>query len=762
MSVTVDPHAWLEEVLGEKPLQWVKERNEQCITAVGDPLQMDSYKRILGIFDSKDKIPGVTRIGNWGYFNYWQDEAHVRGIWRRTTLESYRTTSPDWHTVIDVDALPPPQCDTAKSWVWHGYALLDEGPQGAYDRAIIRLSPGGSDADTSREFDLKEEKWVSPEEGGFALPTAAKTDLSFRSRNEVLVGTDFAGDGSTLTDSGYPRVVRSWRRGTPLSEAVTVFECQKTDIYASQEAYYDRGFLHEIQKRTIDFYTCKRWYRSLKDLSVTAPLDPTPFVPIPIPDDSSFTTFADMAIIELRTDWTIRAQHFTAGSLLAAPINEVMRDEWQNTTVLFAPSEASALVSFKGTKDFLALKLLTHVRTELRFWQYSAGVWSLVECCDVRGSGVGVGEDVEVRAVYPDENNLMWVSRYGYLVPDNLSLASSDTCLATPELLKSKPAMFNAAGLVVEQYFATSLDGTRIPYFVCRRENIEFDGSHVTLLDAYGGFEISMLPGYAAGVGAAWLERGGIKVIANIRGGGEYGPKWHQAALKGLRHKAYEDVEAVAADLIARRITRPDKLAVIGGSNGGLLVGNMLTRPLASTLFGAAVCQVPLLDMKRYSHLLAGASWMAEYGDPDTSDWNFVRKISPYHMLRHDCLGIPEQNGYCSDLYCWESSVGAMGLCPKHGGLGAPGKPDWVCPKVLFTTSTRDDRVHPGHARKMVRALIEECKAQCPVVEYWENIEGGHGGAADNKQRAFMWALSYEFLAQCLGLGTKAVQTQLQ
>lgn len=758
--MSVDPHVWLEDVLGEKPLQWVRERNEACIASVGDPLKTNSYKRILGILDSKDKIPGVTRIGELGYFNYWQDESHVRGIWRKTTLESYKTASPEWHTVIDVDALPPPQCDTAQSWVWHGYALLDEGPSGPYDRAIVRLSPGGSDADTSREFDLKEEKWIAPEDGGFALPKAAKTDLSYRARNEVLVGTDFEGDGSTLTDSGYPRVVKSWKRGTPLAEAVKVFECEKTDIYASQEAYYDRGFLHELQKRTIDFYTAKRWYRVPKDLTVAAHEDPTPYVAIPIPDDSSFSTFANAGVIELRTDWQApgHAEPFRAGSLLAAPMSDVMRGDWSTVTVLFAPSDGSALVEFRGTKDFMILKILSHVRTQFRFWRFNSGSWALVDT-DSKAGEVPVGEDVGVRAVAPDENNLVWVSRYGYLVPDNLSLANVEDSLATPEVLKSKPAMFNSSGLMVEQFFADSLDGTRIPYFVCRRADIPLDGSHATLVEAYGGFEISMLPGYSAGVGAGWLERGGIKVIANIRGGGEYGPKWHQAALKGLRHKAYEDVEAVAKDLIARKFTRPDKLAVIGGSNGGLLVGNMITRPVASSLFGAAVCQVPLLDMKRYSHLLAGASWVAEYGDPDTNEWEFVRRVSAYHMLRHDCLGIPEgkEGGYCDDLYCWDIAVPGSVRCEKHGGQPVVGRPEWRCPKVLFTTSTRDDRVHPGHARKMVRALLEEAKEQSPVVQYWENVEGGHGGAADNKQRAFMWALSYEFLAQALGLENPAV-----
>jgi len=348
-------------------------------------------------------------------------------------------------------------------------------------------------------------------------------------------------------------------------------------------------------------------------------------------------------------------------------------------------------------------------------------------------NAVTIGESLRFGNVNRDSavDNRLFLWRDGYLIPDTLELCDAGS-LAVTESLKAKPAMFAAEHLCVDQHFCNSKDGTKIPYFVMRKKDIVLDGTNPTLLDAYGGFEISMLPGYAAGVGAAWLEKGGVKVIANIRGGGEYGPAWHQAALKSKRNKCFEDMEAVAQDLIDRKITSSEKLACIGGSNGGLLVGNLITRPIASKLFGAAVCQVPLLDMKEYSHLLAGASWMAEYGNPDIpEEWAFLRHFSPYHMLRHDNLGLAEEGV--------ESTV-------KN--------PDWVCPKVLFTTSTRDDRVHPGHARKMVRSLLEEAQplGKAPEVHYWENVEGGHGGAADNKQRAHMWALTYSMLKQTLGL----------
>ena len=379
--------------------------------------------------------------------------------------------------------------------------------------------------------------------------------------------------------------------------------------------------------------------------------------------------------------------------------------------MLFEPTERISLQGAAGTHKFMVLSVLNNVKTELQFWEYDGnGRWSQKMSDDATG-GVEVGCDVQVSAVWPYDSDDIWITRSGYLQPDTLELASASHCGAHPEGLKSKPAMFDARGQIVEQLEATSADGTQVPYFVIRHKDSQLNGKMPTLLDGYGGFEISMTPGYSAGVGAAWLEQGGAKVIANIRGGGEFGPMWHQAALREKRHKAYEDFEAVARDLIRRGVTSPERLACIGGSNGGLLVGNMLTREGAQ-LFGAVVCQVPLLDMQRYHKLLAGASWMAEYGDPDEpEDWAFLRSYSPYHRIHDVCL----QNGST-----------------------------WRCPKVLFTTSTKDDRVHPGHARKMVRRLLDVGAERAPSVLYWENIEGGHGGAADNKQRAFMWALTYK------------------
>ena len=519
-------------------------------------------------------------------------------------------------------------------------------------------------------------------------------------------------------------------------QAQVVFEGEQADVAASQYAYHDRGFVHEFQLRSITFYTSKYWYRPLSVDSIRgtpASAEKTPFAEVMIPEDSELGTFASAAIVSLRSDWKPPGcdKTFKAGALISAPMASVMKKDWKEVTPLFEPTPSRSLDNRTETRDYIVLSILEDVRTTLEFWKFEGGSWTKQEAAGGEGEAVKVGEGVSVENLSrnSDEDNLVWLTRDGFLVPDSQEIANAENGFTVTEKLRSKPAMFKADGLCVEQFFADSLDGTKIPYFVIRPKDIPFDGSTPTIVDAYGGFEIPMLPYYSGAVGAAWLERGGCKVIANIRGGGEYGPTWHQAALKEKRHKAYEDVEAVAQDVVKRKISSPPHMAVIGGSNGGLMVGNMITRPVACSLFGAAVCQVPLLDMKVYSTLLAGASWMGEYGNPDTDDWKFLRNISAYHRLRHDCLGLAED--------------------------GQPRNKDesWRCPKVLFTTSTRDDRVHPGHARKMVRALQEEASRDvAPVVCYWENVEGGHGGAADNKQKAHMWGLTYAFLAKHLGL----------
>jgi len=720
-----DPLEWLEEVRGEQALAWVESENKRSIARIGDPTATETFRRILAILDSKEKIPYISRLGEW-YYNFWQDEAHPKGLWRRTTLESYRTPKPQWTTVLDLDALAEQE---GVLWVWGGYDALDEGPDSCWDRALVVLSPGGSDAVVVREFNLNRCEFVPEEAGGFVVHEA-KSSVSYRTRDEVLIGTDF-GEGS-LTNSGYPRIVKAWKRGTPLSKARTVWEGEPGDVSVDQIMYHDRGVWHEFRYRALNFYDTAKWYRcgepghSAADAD-TAETGGTPFVRLPVPDDASLGTFGVAATVSLRSDWEVSGRTFKAGSLLGLILDDCVHGDFSRAQVLFEPTERKSLQAMVGTRNFLVLSVLHNVRTELRYWE-----WREEGCWVERGLGcdsgcVPVGCNVSVSAVWPADSDEIWIVREGYLLPDTLQLASAANCGATPEDLKAKPAMFETSGLVVDQLHAVSKDGTSVPYFLIRRADAPLDGTTPTLLDGYGGFEISSLPGYSGGVGAAWLERGGAKVIANIRGGGEFGPEWHKAALRDKRHKAYEDFEAVACDLVERKITSPDRLACIGGSNGGLLIGNMLTRE-GARLFGAAVCQVPLLDMWKYHKLLAGASWVAEYGDPDVpEDWQYMRSFSPYHRLQDICLQ------------------------PGHA---------WHCPPVLFTTSTMDDRVHPAHARKMVRRLLDLVPRElAPEVLYWENTEGGHGGAADNRQRAYMWALTYEFLWKTIGRRDSAAST---
>jgi len=410
--------------------------------------------------------------------------------------------------------------------------------------------------------------------------------------------------------------------------------------------------------------------------------------------------------VTLRSPWL----GYDAGAMLSTPVQEFMKadsDEARKAlmTVLFAPTDTCSLEYTSETLNYLILGVLDNVVTELRFWKFNKGEWTLERSYKEDGL-----LSPSVSSVDADHSDAIWVTSSGYTQPTTLALSEA-SAPQEQEKLKSLPSFFDATGLTTVQHFATSADGTKVPYFLVSKNDLPLDGSTPTLLYGYGGFEITLTPGYSGGVGAAWMEKGYAYVVANIRGGGEYGPRWHQAALKERRNKAYEDFEAVARDLIERGVTSAKKLACQGGSNGGLLTGNMLVR--SPDLF---VCQVPLLDMFRFHKLLAGASWMGEYGDPET-DWAFLQKYSPYHNIELET----------------------------------------EYPPILFTTSTRDDRVHPGHARKMVRKLLDMNKGS---TYYYENIEGGHGGAADNKQRAFMQTLAYDFLEQVLVQGDVAKKSR--
>ena len=671
-----DPHQWLEAVTDEKALDWVRAQNaksEAELAATPEFKQLESD--LLGIYDSDDKIPAVYKQGEW-YYNFWRDRNHERGIWRRTTLEEYRKPQPKWETVLDLDALNTAE---GENWVWHGASCL----RPAYTRCLIALSRGGADADVTREFDVASKSWV---DGGF-FRGEAKGALGWIDQDNVYVYTDF-GDGS-LTSSGYPRIVKQLARGQSMDQATLVYEGKPDDMYIAAMHDDTPGFERDYVSRTLAFYNDELYLRGA-DGQLTK---------IDAPNSANKSVHHDWLMLELREAWEVGGRTYPAGSLLATNFDAFMGGK-REFDVLFEPSETTSLAGATWTKNHLVLNVLEDVKNKLTVLTPGANGWA-------RSALTGVPElgTVAVSAVDSDESDAVWMTVTDYLTPSTLMLAEVGGN-AAPETLKTMPAFFDASTHEVEQHFATSKDGTRVPYFLVRPKDMQLDGSNPTLLYGYGGFEISLTPGYSGGVGKGWLEKGGVYAVANIRGGGEYGPRWHQAALKQNRHKAYEDFAAVAQDMIQRKITSPAHLGIRGGSNGGLLTGNMLTQ--YPELFGAVVIQVPLLDMQRYHQLLAGASWMAEYGNPDKpEEWEFIRTFSPYHLF----------------------------------------DPAKDYPPTLILTSTRDDRVHPGHARKMMAKMSEAGKD----VRYYENIEGGHGGAANNRQQAHMDALYLTFLWQQLG-----------
>ncbi|AKC86484.1 prolyl oligopeptidase family serine peptidase [Pseudoxanthomonas suwonensis] len=667
-AVADDPYQWLEDVTGDKALDWVRAQNAKTDAALASTPAFKAMEAgIREVLDSDAKIPGVQKIGDW-YYNFWKDRNHERGIWRRTTLEEYRKPNPAWETIIDLDALNKAE---GENWVWHGADCL----RPDYTRCLVALSRGGADANVTREFDLAGKSWV---EGGFFRPEA-KGGLQWIDRDTVYVYTDF-GPG-TMTESGYPRVAKRWKRGTPLESAKVVYEGKPDDMYIA--AYHDDtpGFARDFVSRTLAFYNDELYLIGAGDK----------LAKVDAPNSANKGVKREWLTLELREPWTVGGRTYAAGSLLAAKFDDFMAGK-REFDVLFEPTDSTSLASFAWTRNHLVLNVLDDVKNRLSVLTPTAQGWKRSEF-----TGAPTFGTLGVSAVDNDESDAVWLTATDYLTPTTLSLAQIGQ---QPEQLKAMPSFFDGSDDVIEQHFATSKDGTRVPYFLVRPKGLKFDGANPTLLYGYGGFEIALTPGYSGGLGRSWIDRGGVYAVANIRGGGEYGPRWHQAALKGNRHKAYEDFAAVAQDLIARGITSPQHLGVQGGSNGGLLTGNMLTQ--YPELLGAVVVQVPLLDMKRYNKLLAGASWMAEYGNPDTADWEFIQGFSPYHLF----------------------------------------DPARDYPPVIFTTSTRDDRVHPGHARKMAAKMIEAGKD----VTYYENIEGGHGGAANNAQAAHMSALAYSFL----------------
>lgn len=661
-----DPYLWLEEVDGKEPLEWVEQRNLKtkewyCTGASFDAL----CAKIRDALDSDDRIPAFVAYGSQLY-NFWQDKDHPRGIWRRTTLDEYKKKEPTWETLLDLDALAE---EEGENWVWAGHSMF----RPDIDRALIHLSRGGGDAAVVREFDVDRLCFLA---NGFSVPEA-KTRVSWAGRDKLLIGTDF-GPGS-MTDSGYPMTIRVWERGTDLDSAQEIFRGEASDVSVGASADPSNGYSEYYITRATDFYNT--------ELSV---MRGDRLVRIDKPASANANIHRGRLFVRLKSEWKTESADYSAGSLLTCDLDSYINEQcgWN---VLFVPSENTTLEGWGTTRDDVVLSVSENVRTKAYLASETSNGWttrSVSETTDILNESI--------QSLDPYDSNDYLLNAESFLVPSTLSIGSES---AATEVLKQAPSFFDGSQFEASQHWANSKDGTKIPYYQIRRNDVTDPAP--TLLYGYGGFEISLLPQYSATIGIGWLERGGNYVVANIRGGGEFGPSWHHSALKEHRHRAYDDFIAVGEDLVSRGIVEPNQLGIQGGSNGGLLMGNMYTR--RPDLFGAVACQVPLLDMSRYHLLLAGASWMAEYGDPDNpEDWEFLKGYSPYH-------NVDSEGEY---------------------------------PPILITTSTRDDRVHPGHARKMT-ARLEEFGHP---IHYYENTAGGHAGAADNSQRAFMLALVYEFL----------------
>jgi prolyl oligopeptidase len=677
-----DPYLWLEEIEGERALAWVREQNERSLAVLqGDPRYEQLHADALAIATSRDRLPtGDIRDGY--YYNFWQDETHVRGIWRRTPVAEFARGAPVWETLLDVDALAAAENG---NWVWKGAECLD-----GSSRCMVSLSDGGKDATTWREFDIGQRRFI---DGGFVVPEA-KSSVAWLDADTLLVATDWGEENGapTMTESGYAFIVKRWSRGTPLATAVEVIRGQPADVGVFGAVLQDTGGTRlPIAIEADTFFESTVWR-----------LDgPSPQRFTLPPKSTVRGLYRGHLIATLEQDWTPQgaaaqgAPAFASGALVAIDLATATGPS-PAVSLLFAPNARQSIEAVAVTRDAILVAGYENVRGRVLRFAYDGRDWSqsnidLPQNGSISFAGASPTEHAAF-AVYED-----------YLTPDTLYALESNATAA--RAIRSLPAQFDASQFVSEQYEAVSRDGTRIPYFVLRPRDMEFNGQNPTLLWAYGGFQVSYTPGYNPFVGKLWLERGGVYVLANIRGGGEFGPGWHQAGLRTNRQVIYDDFYAVEQDLVARGITSPRRLGIMGGSNGGLLMGVMLNQH--PEMINAAVVQVPLLDMLRYDQLLAGASWVDEYGSPANPDERaFLETISPYQNLR--------------------------------------AREDFPLPFVL--TSTKDDRVHPGHARKYVARMVE---LGMPVL-YYENIEGGHSAAANLNEAARRRALEMTYLMQRL------------
>ena len=668
-----DPYLWLEEIESDRAMQWVRTHNDKSLGVLqGDPRYAQLHAEALRIVEATDRI-AVPEIRARTIYNFWQDPAHVHGIVRRTTLAGYRSTSPNWEVVLDLDALSARE---GANWVYHGLTCLRPEER----RCLVALSNGGKDADAVREFDLEAKQFV---DGGFALPES-KGDATWIDESTLLVWRDFG--AGTLTKSGYPFVVKRLKRGQPLDQAVEVFRGEPDDVSANALALRDAdGRLQAVlASRNVTFWE--------NDFSLLR--DDGPAVPLPFPKRNSIRGLVDgQLVFTTEQAWN----GFENGDLLAYDLAALKANPAAaKPQLVLRPGPREAIEGVTVTRNTLVVNLSENVQGAAYVYRHGPHGWTRTRLALPANATIAIGSASKLS----DE---LFFTVSSYLLPASLWLA--DAASGTVEKVKSMPDRFDASQLEMTQYEATSADGTKVPYFVVGPRGMPRDGSNATVLYGYGGYQVSLLPGYSGTVGKLWLEKGGVYVVANTRGGGEFGPAWHQAAQGANRHRAHEDFAAVAQDLIARKITSPRRLGIMGGSQGGLFMGVAMTQH--PELFNAAVIQVPLFDMMRFHKLLAGASWIAEYGNPDVpGEREWIATYSPYQAL----------------------------------------KAEQKYPEPFIHTSTKDDRVHPGHARKAVARLEE---LGYPVL-FYENTEGGHSAAANLKETAKRIALEWTYFSRKL------------
>lgn len=679
-----DPYLWLSDIHGAKPLAWVKEQNAKSEAALkSDPRYAATRKAILTSLDIGDRLP-LGNLDHGRLYNFWQDADHVRGIWRRVAAKDLKAAAPPWDVLLDVDKLDG---DLNKDWVFQGAECT---PSGA--RCLVRLSPGGGDAAEYREFDPKTHQLLKD---GFILP-AAKSNAAYLDDNTVLFATDF-GPGS-MTKSSYPRIMKIWHRGQPVSAAKKVFEVGENDIAARAKVLHGPGGLTNKQstallERGVTFFESEYFFMAANGKTTK--------LPIPLGADIQGMTKGYLAFT-LRNDWKTGAAAYRQGALLAFRLADFLRTgKMPKISVLFTPDTHSTLTTVSAGRDAIYAAVYRDVIGSVHKFAPVGDAWreTYMNLPEGGSTTVVTADDWSPDALFTYES---------FLQPPGLFLGTGDEFL---DLVKHQKPLFDAKDMVSEQFWATSADGTKIPYFLVHRKQ---DTANVpTILYSYGGFELSLNPWYwndghrPLDAGAVWIAKGGAMAVANIRGGGEFGPRWHQAALKENRQKAFDDFAAVAKDLETRGFTTPQHLGIVGASNGGVLTTVTMTQH--PELLNAVVCQRPLVDMLRYTHFGAGASWVAEYGDPDKpQDRAYIEKYSAYQNV----------------------------------------KPDVKYPGILFITETSDDRVTPVWARMMAAKM----EAQGHDVLFNESSEGGHGPGSTNAAQADMWALSYTYLAQKLGL----------